>query len=421
VTAAGLPGAPDGGGAPSRAEVRRAAAAWSGLVEPGDRTAGALLLAVGPVAALAWVRAAHAHGDPRRAVARLRDRLGEAPDELSARRLLAALDRWRPRLGRVDPDRDARELQRLGGCVLVRGDEWWPAGLDDLGAAAPACLWVRGDPRALVGAPAVALVGARAATSYGTSVAADLACGLADRGHRVVSGGAYGIDAAAHRGALAGDGVTVAVMAGGVDRLYPAGNTDLLERVLARGGAVVGEVPVGATPTRSRFLHRNRLIAALSSTTVVVEAAWRSGSLSTATHAAGLLRPVGAVPGPVTSMASTGCHRLLREQDAVCVTSVDDVVELLPGAGPGGAEPGGAGPGAGGPDPRDGLGAAARAVVDGLDAGRPSSLDELVPVVGLAAADVLAALGELELAGLVVRGPGGWGLTPEGRRPAPRP
>ncbi|WP_240916204.1 DNA-processing protein DprA [Sanguibacter sp. HDW7] len=405
------PGAPDR----DRAAVRRAAAAWSGLVEPGDRTAGTLLLAVGPVAALAWLRAACEPGTRARAVARLRDRLEDAPDELSARRLLAAVDRWGPRLGRIDTDRDALALQRLGGRVLVRGDDAWPTGLDDLGPEAPACLWVRGDPAALAGPPAVALVGARAATSYGTAVAADLACGLADRGHPVVSGGAYGIDAAAHRGALAGDGPTVAVMAGGVDRLYPAGNTDLLERVLVRGGAVVAEVPVGATPTRSRFLRRNRLIAALASATVVVEAAWRSGSLSTASLAAGLLRPVGAVPGPVTSMASTGCHRLLREQDAVCVTSVADVLELLPGGAPSG--PGGHGAGT---DPQDGLGEAARMVVDGLDARRTSTLDELVPTVGLSAADVLAALGELELAGLVARAAGGWALTVTGRRPAAR-
>lgn len=397
-----------------RADVRRAAAAWSGLAEPGDRTAGALLLAVGPVAALAWLRAAHDHGDRARAVARLRERIDDPVEELTPRRLLTALDRWGPRLGRVDPDRDARALRELGGRVLVRGDEGWPQGLDDLGPAAPACLWVRGDPRALLGPPAVALVGARAATSYGTAVAADLACGLADRGHAVVSGGAYGIDAAAHRGALAGDGPTVAVMAGGADRLYPAGNTDLLERVLARGGAVVAEVPVGATPTRSRFLRRNRLIAALSAATVVVEAAWRSGSLSTATHAAGLLRPVGAVPGPVTSMASTGCHRLLREHDAVCVTSVADVLELLPGGAPSG------GAGETHDDPRDALRDVAREVLDGFDARRPMTLDELVPAVGLAASDVLAALGELELAGLAVRAAGGWELTAAARRPAAR-
>lgn len=397
-----------------RADVRRAAAAWSGVVEPGDRTAGALLLAVGPVAALAWLRAAHEHDDRARAVTRLRESIGDPAEELSQRRLLAALDRWGPRLGRIDPDRDARVLRELGGRVLVRGDDGWPRGLDDLGPAAPACLWVRGDVGALTGRAAVALVGARAATGYGTAVAADLACGLADRGHAVVSGGAYGIDAAAHRGALAGGGPTVAVMAGGVDRLYPAGNTDLLERVLARGGAVVAEVPVGATPTRSRFLQRNRLIAALTAATVVVEAAWRSGSLSTATHASGLLRPVGAVPGPVTSMTSTGCHRLLREHDAICVTSVDDVLELLPGGAPS------SGPGDVGPDPRDGLREVARGVLDGFDARRPMALDELVPAVGLAPGDVLAALGELELTGLVSRAAGGWELTTAARRPAVR-
>ncbi|MGP7960739.1 DNA-processing protein DprA [Sanguibacter sp. A247] len=398
--------------------VRDAAAVWSGLMEPGDVTGGALVAAVGPVAALAWLRASGAGDDHARAIARLRERLDAPGDDLSARRLHAALARWAPRLGRVETDAARRRLALLGGRVLVRGDAGWPAGLDDLGPAAPPCLWVRGEVRALGGHAAVALVGARAATSYGTSVAADLGCGLADRGHAVVSGGAYGIDAAAHRGALAGGGPTVAVMAGGVDRLYPAGNTDLLERILARGGAVIAEVPLGATPTRSRFLRRNRLIAAVSAATVVVEAAWRSGSLSTATHAEGLLRPVGAVPGPVTSMASTGCHRLLREHGAVCVTSVGDVVELLPGLA---VSPPGRDEARAADDPRDGLTEKARLVIDGLEVRRPSMLDDVVAAVGLAPGEVLAGLGELELAGLVVKGTGGWGLTALGRRPASRP
>ena len=173
---------------------------------------------------------------------------------------------------------------------------------------------------------AIAIVGSRSSTAYGEHVAATLSAGVADAGWTVVSGGAYGIDARVHRAALAADGATVAVMAGGVDRLYPLGNADLLARVLETG-AIVAEQPPGFPPHRSRFLTRNRIIAAAAAT-VVVEAAHRSGALSTAHHAAELGRPVGAVPGPVTSASSAGCHRLIRN-GAVCVTSPDDVLEMV--------------------------------------------------------------------------------------------
>ena len=152
----------------------------------------------------------------------------------------------------------------------------------------------------------------------------ELAADLVGRGVSIVSGAAYGIDGAAHRAALAAGGTTIALLAGGADRPYPAGHSQLIERIAA-SGAVVSEVPCGSAPTKWRFLQRNRLIAALADATVVVEAGWRSGSLNTAGHAAALARPLGAVPGPVTSAASAGCHRLLREFDARCVTSADDV------------------------------------------------------------------------------------------------
>ncbi|MFD2772522.1 DNA-processing protein DprA [Cellulomonas phragmiteti] len=193
---------------------------------------------------------------------------------------------------------------------MIPGDPAWPTGLDDLGALAPFALWVRGAPPA---APrAVALVGARASTTYGERVTVDLAVELARRGWAVVSGGAYGIDAAAHRGAH-GEGRTLVVLAGGVDRAYPVGNAPLLEEVVRAGGSLVSEVPPGATPSRSRFLQRNRLIAAISGATVVVEAAWRSGAVSTAHHAGRLLRPVGAVPAPSP-------RRRRRAATACCAT-----------------------------------------------------------------------------------------------------
>ncbi|MDF2576486.1 MAG: dprA, partial [Agromyces sp.] len=164
----------------------------------------------------------------------------------------------------------------------------------------------------------IALVGARAATGYGEHVTMEASAGLVDRGFAIVSGGAYGIDGMAHRAALASRGVTVAFLAGGVDRFYPLGHEALLARI-ADTGAVVSELPCGSAPTKWRFLQRNRLIAAAADATVVLEAGMRSGSLNTAGHAAALGRPLGAVPGPVTSPASAGCHRLLREFDAVCV------------------------------------------------------------------------------------------------------
>ena len=142
--------------------------------------------------------------------------------------------------------------------------------------------------------------------------------GLVDRGFTIVSGAAYGIDGMAHRAALASGGTTVAFLAGGVDRFYPLGHEALLGRI-AEQGAVVAELPCGSAPTKWRFLQRNRLIAAATEATIVLEAGMRSGSLNTAGHAAALGRPLGAVPGPVTSPASAGCHRLLREYDAVCV------------------------------------------------------------------------------------------------------
>ena len=175
--------------------------------------------------------------------------------------------------------------------------------------------------------PTIALVGARAATGYGEHVAMESSAGLVDRGFAIVSGGAYGIDGMAHRAALASDGTTIAFLAGGVDRFYPLGHESLLSRI-AQTGAVVSELPCGAAPTKWRFLQRNRLIAAASEATVVLEAGIRSGSLNTAGHAAALGRPLGAVPGPVTSPASAGCHRLLREFDAVCVVDADQMAEL---------------------------------------------------------------------------------------------
>ncbi len=281
-----------------------ARACWTVLTEPGDGVAGDLIARYGAEAAL---RIAHSDDD----------------DEWSTARA-----RWRPRSDR-DAVRSALDAgRRVGATFLVPSDPRWPDRFDDLGVHAPHGLWVRGDPGRLVGAPTAAIVGARAATPYGEAVAADLAADLAATGVAIVSGAAYGIDGAAHRAALSADGTTIAFLAGGVDRAYPRGHEGLLARIAATG-SVVSETPCGAAPTKWRFLSRNRLIAASADAVVVVEAGHRSGSLNTAAHAAQLGRALGAVPGPVTSAASAGSHRVLREFGGVCVTSAEDVREML--------------------------------------------------------------------------------------------
>lgn len=364
-------------------DPRLAAATWSRLVEPGDAAAGRLVAQFGPVEAL------------HRFLSRVR--AGQADD--GGAPTAADVARWQPRLHELDIRRELDMLHRLRGRLVVPGDDEWPSDLDDLGDRAPFALWVRGPATLRTG---IAVVGARAATSYGERVAAEIAAGVAGHDVPVLSGGAYGIDAAAHRGAVTTGGTTLAVLAGGVDRLYPRGNTALLEEIIATG-AVLAEVPPGCAPSRSRFLMRNRLIAALGAATVVVEAAWRSGALSTAHHAAELLRPVGAVPGPVTSMMSAGCHRLLREEAAICVTDAAEVLELaspigdhLPPERP--VQPG----------LLDDLDPVQARVLDALPARAAAPVANVARTAGLADADVRAALGRLELAGRVERSGSAW-------------
>lgn len=309
------------------------------------------------------------------------------------------------RVGTLDVAREVYVADRTGLRILVPGDEQWPAGLDDLDSP-PWCLWVRGDgDLAALCARSVAVVGARAATAYGMSVARQLAGGLAAKGFTIVSGAAFGIDAAAHQGALVAGGRSVAVLAGGADRAYPVAHTGLLEE-LAADGLVVSESPPGAAPFKKRFLSRNRLIAAMTGGTVVVEAGLRSGSLNTAGHAVGLGRPVAAVPGPVTSSMSAGVNELIRGKVAELVTDAEEVAELIGPMGEHLLVP------KRGPDrPEDGLRGAARTVFDVLPRVRPASVDRLIVTAGLAPAEVFAALGELERSGLAQRRDTGWRRT----------
>ncbi len=303
-----------------REEERRALVSWSAIAEPADREARALVSTLGPVAALAWARAAVE--DPVTATAAL----GQI-NSADAARLVAAAGRWRLRVEAMDPEQHLKRAARVGARAITRGDPDWPQAMDALGSAAPYVLWVRGAADVdAAWACGIAVVGSRASTRYGEYVAGWIAGHAADNGWAVISGGAYGVDVRAHRAALDAGGVTVAVMAGGVDRLYPRGHVDVLEQ-MCEEGAVVAEVPPGYAPHRSRFLTRNRLIAAARAT-VVVEAAHRSGALSTAYHAADMGRPLAAVPGPATSASSAGCHRLIREGAAVLVSDPREVLEL---------------------------------------------------------------------------------------------
>jgi DNA processing protein len=384
-----------------------------GLVaEPGDGVLGRAIAAIGAV------RTAEALVE-RRSAEQFAGLVAEAGDALDEREAATGLERWLPRLDQAGFVRMLGQAARVGARFVVPGDAGWPAAVDELGVHAPIGLWVRGDPGALPNStPSIALVGARAATGYGEHVAMESSAGLVDRGFTIVSGGAYGIDGMAHRAALASDGTTVAFLAGGVDRFYPLGHEALLSRI-AETGAVVSELPCGAAPTKWRFLQRNRLIAAASDATVVLEAGLRSGSLNTAGHAAALGRPLGAVPGPVTSPASAGCHRLLREFDAVCVVDADQMAELAGGAwpmlaGPGGSSHGGdAGPRRGGSRPDGGATPSDPApevtrVIDALSTRSPRLIADVARRAGMSVPEVMAVLGPLEVNGVAVRHAEGW-------------
>ena len=318
---------------------------------------------------------------------------------------------------RREIDRAADDLEllaRRGGRLITPDDDEWPAlafaAFAGPGTQArprggpPMVLWALGPVRLdEVTQRAAAVVGTRAATIYGEQVAADLSAGLAERDVAVISGGAYGIDGAAHRAALASDGLTVAVLAGGLDIPYPAGHSALLHRI-GQHGLLFTEYPPGVRPARYRFLTRNRLVAAAAGAAVVVEAGLRSGAANTAAWARALGRVVAAVPGPITSSASAGCHVLLRN-GAELVTRADDVVELVGRIGELAAE-----------EPRpatalDGLGEAERQVYEALPGRGAATVDEIAVASGLVPGRVLGPLAILEVAGLAERHDGRWRIV----------
>ncbi|MDG3010999.1 DNA-protecting protein DprA [Rhodococcus sp. D2-41] len=365
--------------------------AWAYLSRVTEGPCAALLSLVDQIGPVDAARAVRQHSD--------------LPEALRSR------TEGRRHIDRVDAD--LALLDRLGGRLLTREDPEWPHWrFVELGrardTAAPTALWVLGDPDlAAVTERAAAIVGTRAASGYGEHVATELSGDLAAEDWAVISGAAYGIDGAAHRAALAAGGVTVAVLACGIDRVYPSGHAGLL-RHIAESGSVVTEYPPGTIPAKFRFLARNRLVAALSDATVVVEAGWRSGARNTARWARALGRPVLAVPGPVTAATSRGCHRMIREGEAQLVTGAADVVEA---AGPLDAA---AGIGAvraadrAHRRPTDGLDEGELAVYEALPVRGCRDEDQLSVESGLGVGAVRAALPGLEMRGLIEWSDQGW-------------
>ncbi len=313
------------------------AAAWSNIAEPGDIWAGALRENLGAAEALAWAFA------PYRPLPPDLEGPGAQWGEGAKEGWRAAHRRWEPRVEALELERDLETLQELGGRLVIPQSPDWPATLEALGVRCPPALWVLGKPAlSMEEDRCVSIVGARAATPYGMKVTAQMAHDLCEGGFTIVSGGAYGIDAASHRGAiesaqrtksLGGSEAripTIAIICGGLSNLYPPGNESLFKKILEAGGLIVAEVPPSFRPARWRFLERNRLIAAWSPATIVPEAGARSGAMATANRAVELGRDVGAVPGPVTSPASVGPHSLIKD-GAALVENARDVAALILG------------------------------------------------------------------------------------------
>jgi DNA processing protein len=376
---------------PPDVRERTARAALTRILEPGDEHGGRWLREFGAQELLSRLTSEDCPAD---ALPGVRERRAQG---------------LRARAVGVEPERDLEAIRAAGGRFVVPGDTEWPSQLDDLRDARPVGLWVRGRPDLRMWAlRSVAVVGARACTPYGAHMAAALGSGLAERGWVVVSGAAFGVDGSAHRGALAAGGATVAVLACGVDVVYPRGHGQLIGRIVEQG-LVIGELPPGDHPTPSRFVMRNRVIAALTRGTVVVEAEYRSGSLVTARGAQRLGRCTMGVPGPATSGLSAGVHELLRGE-GVLVTDAAEVVELV-------GDMGELAPPRSGPVVhRDLLDPAGRRVLEALPAGGVLAVRDAARGAGTTVDEALGKLYELHSLGFVEREGEGWRLT-RGPRP----
>ncbi len=338
-------------------------------------------------------------------------------EQLLAQRATAEQRAVAERIDAVDPEVELDRAHRLGLRFVVPGDDEWPTQLDDLDqvpalqrvGGAPLGLWVRGPMRLDELAQSVAIVGSRSATSYGIEMAQRLAAELAGAGHPVVSGGAFGIDNGAHRGALAGGGRTACVLACGADRVYPAAHRELIDHI-GQHGAVIAEVPPGFAPMRMRFLSRNRIIAALARGTVVVEAAVRSGALNTAGWTTSLPRQLMALPGPVTSASSEGSHHLIRSGGCSLVTTAADVLEEIAAIGehlqsePRAPE-----------SLRDQLTHTQSVVLEAVPSAAAVSVTSIARTARVLPRVADAALAELRSHGLVEEMPTGWRITAAAR------
>jgi DNA processing protein len=381
----------------SELQNKFAAIAWSVICEPGDGFAGLLVSALGAEAALET----ELHAETSIRVKEKILQTGIDPSELDAFGVFekvhhSSRERWKPRLS-LDLVRNAiYGINKFQGEVLTPSSPSWPVQLNDLGVHSPMAIWLRGKVESLAALQkSVAIVGSRGATTYGELSTDLMVSTLVPKGFSIVSGGAYGIDGVAHRSTLSLQGNTVAVMAGGVDRFYPTGNSDLLKRI-SQTGAVMSELPPGSTPTKWRFLQRNRLIAALAQSTLVVEANWRSGALNTVSHSERLNREVFAIPGPISSPKSAGTNKLIADGRAQLVVDGQDLLDRLgvqvqmPNA-----------------NQLAGMGAIEVRVLDAIGF---SSLEisEICSAAGLTRDEARFGLANLELDGLVLRRDSTW-------------
>lgn len=380
-------------------DPHQVAAAWSGLIEPGDPTAGKLRNLLGSVDGLRWIFST-APPPPEEIV-------GLSPEDRESIPWAKCHRRWQVRRRELDVPTDLRRIHSLGGRLLIPGEEGWPSGLADLEDREPVALWVAGDLETLTpDRGTVSMVGARASTSYGNRLAAEFAHELAEQNLLVLSGGAYGIDAAAHRGALgsAHHRSTGAILCGGLLNLYPRGNLPLFRDIRDRG-VLVSEVPPHWRPARWRFLERNRLIAALADVVVIVEAGKRSGAIATANRALDLGRTVGAVPGPITSAVSAGCHQLIAE-GASLIAEVSDIVEHLPA----GRRPVARAEDAESPAVR-GLSVLERRIWEAFPVSGQASAETLALAAGLSVEEVYQVIVGLQIRSMVDRQDGIWVRT----------
>jgi DNA processing protein len=371
--------------------------AWSVICEPGDGFAGFVVSKIGAATALE----AEVQGLSSKHLKSKMLAAGVGELELDAFGIFEkahaeARERWKSRIS-LELIRVALfKITKVGGFIMTPFDPNWPEQLNDLGLHSPFALWVRGNSSALGKLKhSVSIVGSRGATSYGEFATDSMVSSLVPAGFSIVSGGAYGIDGIAHRSTLALRGNTVAVMAGGLDKFYPSGNSDLLRRV-SQTGAVISEVPPGTIPSKWRFLQRNRLISALGQSTLVIEANWRSGALNTVSHCERLERAIYAVPGPITSPKSAGTNKLIAEGRAQLVVDGDDLLEHLGQAIRLPAR-----------DELDGLGVLEKRVLDaiGYDV---LEIAEICSSAGLTRDEARFGISNLELEGLVLRRDNAW-------------